>query len=80
MDRILDHLLALYRDLFILVTTGGSSTLSYTERVDALRALVSGMELEDIENGIAAIEEARRTSRVTPTCSWPSSYLSSDSD
>lgn len=60
MDRILDHLLALYRDLFILDTTGGSSTLSYTERVDALRALASGMDLEDIENGIAAIEEARR--------------------
>ena len=60
MDKILDHLLALYRDLFILDTTGGSSTLSYTERVDALRALASGMDLEDIENGIAAIEEARR--------------------
>ncbi len=60
MDRILDHLLALYRDLFILITTGGSSTLSYTERVDALRALVAGMDLEDIENGIAVIEEARR--------------------
>ena len=60
LDRILDHLLALYRDLFILVTTGGSSTLSYTERVDALRTLASGMDLEVIENGIAAIEEASR--------------------
>ena len=59
-DRILDHLLALYRDLFILSTTGGSSTLSYTERLAPLRERASGMLPEDIERGISAIEEARR--------------------
>ena len=60
LDRVLDHLLALYRDLFILATTGGSSTLTHAERVDSLRALASGMDMEEIEHGIAAIEEARR--------------------
>lgn len=59
-DKILDHLLALYRDLFILSTTEGSSTISYTEQVASLRERASQIRLEDIEIGIAAIEEARR--------------------
>ena len=59
-EQILDHLLELYRDLFILSTTGESSTLSSPERQVALQALASGMNVLAIEQGIAAIEEARR--------------------
>lgn len=59
-EKILDHLLELYRDLFILSTTGTSSTLSYPERQVPLQALASRMSVPDIEHGIAAIEEARQ--------------------
>ncbi len=60
MEQILDHLLELYRDLFILSTTGESSTVSYTDRLVHVQPLAEGMNIEDIEKGIAAIEEARR--------------------
>ncbi len=66
-EQILDHLLELYRDLFILSAagepsaTGESSTLSSPERQIPLQALASGMNVLDIERGIAAIEEARRS-------------------
>lgn len=59
-EKILDLLLELYRDLFILGATGESSTLSSPERRAPLQALASGMNVPDIEQGIAAIEEARR--------------------
>ena len=60
MEQILDHLLELYRDLFILSTTGESSTVSYTDRLVPVQALAEGMNIGDIEKGVAAIEEARR--------------------
>ncbi len=60
MEQILDLLLELYRDLFILSTTGPSSTVSYTDRLAPVKALAEGMNIEDIEKGIGAIEEARR--------------------
>lgn len=59
-EKILDHLLELYRDLFILSATGDSSTLSSPERQVPLQALASRMNVLDVEQGIAAIEEARR--------------------
>ncbi len=60
MEQVLDHLLELYRDLFILSASGQSSTLSFSDRLAPLQALAAGFSVEDIEVGIAAIEEARR--------------------
>ena len=60
MEKILDHLLSLFRDLFLLTTTSGSSTRSYTDRPAPLQGRASGMNVEEIEKGIASIEEARR--------------------
>jgi len=75
-EKILDHLLELYRDLFILSARGETSTVAWNESSTAstdessilasperqvpLRALASRMNVPDIEKGIAAIEEARR--------------------
>ncbi|MDE2728488.1 MAG: hypothetical protein OXI19_10715 [Gemmatimonadota bacterium] len=59
-EKILDHLLSLYRDLFVLSSAGGSQTLSNADRAEPLRERASGMEVEEIEKGIAAVEEARR--------------------
>ncbi|MCY3772830.1 MAG: hypothetical protein OXG98_12540 [Gemmatimonadetes bacterium] len=59
-EKILDHLLELYRDLFILSNTGEPSILSGPERRTPLQALASRLDTLDIEHGIAAIEEARR--------------------
>ncbi len=60
MEKVLDHLLARYRDLFILSSTGDSSTLSCTDRLVPVQSLASRVSVEDIEQGIDAIEEARR--------------------
>ena len=59
-EKILDHLLTLYRDLFVLSSTNGSPTLSNADRSAPLRERASAMNAEEIEQGIAAIEEARR--------------------
>ncbi len=59
-EKILDHLLTLYRDLFVLSSTNGSPTLSNADRSAPLRERASAMNTEEIEQGIAAIEEARR--------------------
>lgn len=59
-EKILDHLLSLYRDLFVLSSAGGSQTLSNADRAEPLRERASGMEAEEIEKGIATVEEARR--------------------
>lgn len=59
-ETILDHLLELYRDLFILSAAGESPALSNPERQGPLQALAARMDVLDIEQGIAAIEEARR--------------------
>lgn len=59
-EKILDHLLSLYRDLFVLSSARGSPTLSNADHTEPLRGRASGMEAEEIEKGIAAIEEARR--------------------
>ena len=60
MEKILDHLLEIYRDLFVLSVTGESHALSSPERRVPLQALASRMNAGDIEHGIAVIEEARR--------------------
>lgn len=60
MEKILDHLLSLYRDLFILSLESGSPTLSNADRTAPLRERASGIDVEEIEKGIAAIEQARR--------------------
>ena len=59
-EKILDHLLSLYRDLFVLSSASGIPTLSNADRTAPLRERASGMNAEEIEQGIAAIEEARR--------------------
>lgn len=59
-EKILDHLLSLYRDLFVLSSANGSATLSNADRTAPLRERASEMNAEEIEHGIAAIEEARR--------------------
>ena len=59
-ETILDHLLELYRDLFILSAAGESPALSNPERQGPLQALAARMNVLDIERGIAAVEEARR--------------------
>lgn len=59
-EKILDQLLSLYRDLFVLSSTSGIPSLSNTDRTAPLRERASGMNAEEIEQGIAAIEEARR--------------------
>ncbi|MYK97505.1 MAG: hypothetical protein F4014_01460 [Gemmatimonadetes bacterium] len=60
MEKILDHLLSLYRDLFVLSSANGSPTLSNADCTEPLRERASAMDAEEIEKGIAAIEEARR--------------------
>lgn len=57
--KILDHLLSLYRDLFVLSLANGSTTLSNADRTAPLRAWASAMNTVEIEQGISAIEEAR---------------------
>ncbi len=59
-EKILDHLLSLYRDLFVLSSASGFHTLSNADRTEPLRERASGLNAEEIEQGIAAIEEARR--------------------
>lgn len=59
-EKILDHLLSLYRDLFVLSSASEIPTLSNADRTAPLRERASGMNAEEIEQGIAAIEEARR--------------------
>jgi len=59
-EKILDHLLSLYRDLFVLSSANGSPTLSNADCTEPLRERASTMDAEEIEKGIAAIEEARR--------------------
>ena len=59
-EKILDHLLSLYRDLFVLSSASGSPTLSNADCTESLRERASAMNAEEIEKGIAAVEEARR--------------------
>ncbi len=59
-EQILDYLLGLYRDLFILSTAGGPSTVSNPERQGPLAKLAAKMDVLEIERGIGAIEEARQ--------------------
>lgn len=59
-EKILDHLLSLYRDLFVLSSANGSPSLSNADRTAPLRERASAMNAEEIERGIAAVEEARR--------------------
>ena len=59
-EKKLDHLLSLYRDLFVLSSASGFPTLSNADRTVPLRERATGMDVEEIEKGIAAIEEARR--------------------
>lgn len=59
-EKILDHLLSLYRDLFVLSSADGSPMLSNADRTAPLRERASAMNVAEIEKGIAAIEVARR--------------------
>jgi len=61
MEEIMQHLLELYRDLFVLLATDDASTVSYRDHLASIQALAKGMTCENIENGIVAIEEARES-------------------
>lgn len=59
-EKILDHLLSLYRDLFVVSSASATPTLSNADRTAPLRERASAMNAVEIEQGIAVIEEARR--------------------
>ena len=61
LDKIFDHLLRLYREMFIHSAMDSSPSNLFGDRFELIKKLASTTAMEEIEKGIKHIEEAKQS-------------------